>query len=158
MSGARSRRKGATGELELASVLSAAGFPASRGQQHRGGPGSPDVLCPALPDIHFEVKRAERFNLYDALSQARADADVGQIPVVAHRRNHCEWVAVLRLEDFLGILRESSLVSPSEEVGSAEGAYVDPTQAHPVGGSLDDLVSSLQRLEGFGFEEEDAAA
>ena len=52
MSGARSRNKGARGELELARLLRSEGFPATRGQQHRGGPGSPDVLCSSLPSIH----------------------------------------------------------------------------------------------------------
>ena len=111
MSGARSRRKGSRGERELARVLTSEGFPATRGQQHRGGPGSPDVLCPSLASIHWEAKRSERLSLYDALVQARADAGTGQIPVVAHRRNHHDWVAVLQLEDLLAILRESCLVA-----------------------------------------------
>ena len=95
MSGARSRRKGARGERELAAVLTAEGFPATRGQQHRGGPGSPDVLVPSLPGIHFEAKRTERLSLYDALGQARRDAG-DKLPVVAHPKNACEWGAILR--------------------------------------------------------------
>lgn len=113
MSGAHSRRKGATGELELARFLSNEGFPASRGQQHRGGPGSPDVLCSSLP-VHWEAKRCERLRLYDALAQAGTEAGDDEIPVVAHRRNRYEWVAVLRLTDLLAILRESSFVKERE--------------------------------------------
>ena len=113
MSGARSRRKGKRGELEFARLLTAEGFPAVRGQQHRGGPGSPDVIVPSLPGIHFEAKRCERLSLYDAVAQARRDAG-GRVPVVAHRRNNFEWVAILRLGDLLAILRESSLVRNDE--------------------------------------------
>ena len=116
MSGAMSRRKGAVGERELAAVLSAEGFPATRGQQHRGGPGSPDVLVPSLPSVHFEVKRAERLSLYDAVAQARRDAGV-KLPIAAHRRNACEWVAILRLTDLLAILRDSDFVQTAKPEG-----------------------------------------
>ncbi len=113
MSGSRSRSKGKRGELELARLLTAEGFEATRGAQHRGGPDSPDVLCPDLPGLHFECKRCERLHLYDALSQAKADAG-DKLPVVAHRRNGHEWLAVLKLEDLLEVLRESDLVRCSE--------------------------------------------
>ena len=46
MSGAMS--KGAHGERELAAILTAEGFDARRGLQHRGGPDSPDVIVPSL--------------------------------------------------------------------------------------------------------------
>ena len=120
MSGARSRRKGAVGERELAAVLTAEGFQSVRGQQHRGGSGSPDVIVPALPAVHFEAKRCERFSLYDALRQARRDAG-DKLPVVAHRKNACEWVAILRLTDLLAILRESDFV----QTGKVEGGIPD---------------------------------
>jgi Holliday junction resolvase len=112
VSGARSRRKGKRGERELAAALRAEGFPATRGAQHHGGPESPDVLCPSLPGLHFEAKRCERLSLYDALDQARRDAG-GRLPVVAHRRNGCRWVAILDLTDLLAILRESDFCRPT---------------------------------------------
>ena len=100
MSGARSRRKGKRGERELAALFTAEGFPATRGQQHRGGPDSPDVIVPTLPGIHFEAKRTERLSLYDAVAQAKSDAG-DKLPVVGHRRNACEWLAILRESDFV---------------------------------------------------------
>ena len=109
MSGAMSRRKGKRGERELAARLTSEGFPATRGQQHRGGADSPDVIVPTLPMIHFEAKRCERLSLYTALAQARRDAG-DKVPVVAHRKNASEWVAILRLTDLLSILRESDFV------------------------------------------------
>lgn len=103
---ARSRNKGKSGERELARLLSAEGFIASRGVQYRGGTDSPDVVCPCLPGIHFEVKRTERLRLYDALAQASRDAG-DKLPVVAHRANASPWVAILELTDLLAVLRAS---------------------------------------------------
>ena len=111
MSGSRSRRKGKRGERDLAAALTAEGFDAHRGAQHRGGPDSPDVLVPSLPRLHFEVKRCERLNLHDAVEQAKHDAG-DKLPVVAHRRNASDWLAILPLTDLLAILRESDHVEP----------------------------------------------
>lgn len=99
--GKASRDKGKRGELELARLLRDRGYDAHRGAQHRGGPDSPDVE--GLPGIHIECKRTERLDLYGALDQARRDSAPGDVPVVMHRRNECDWVAILRLEDFLRI-------------------------------------------------------
>lgn len=109
---AKSRRKGKTGELELARLLTAEGFPAVRGVQYHGGADSPDVRCACLPGIHFEVKRTERLRLYDALAQARHDAG-GKLPIVAHRANASRWVAIMDFSDLLALLRESELVESS---------------------------------------------
>ena len=112
--GMRSKRKGKVGELELASVLRAEGFQAVRGQQYRGGSSSPDVVCHDLPEVHLEVKRCERLNLYDAVDQAKRDAGE-KIPVVCHRRSRREWVAVLPLVEFLAVVRESEFCAAGKE-------------------------------------------
>jgi Holliday junction resolvase len=104
---AMSCNKGKAGEREFAHRLTSEGFPATRGAQHRGGTDSPDVLCPSLPGVHFEIKRCERLRLYDALNQARSDA--GELlPVVAHRSNGQRWIVVLELSDFLRLVREAT--------------------------------------------------
>lgn len=95
-----SRSKGAAGEVELAHFLSDRGYPARRGQQFSGGSESPDVVCPDLVGWHVEAKRVEAGNPYVWLAQAIKDAG-SKTPVVMHRRNGKEWVAILRLEDFL---------------------------------------------------------
>ena len=99
-----SRTKGKVGELEFAAVLKEAGFEARRGQQHRGGYDTPDVICEALADIHWEVKRRESGNLYGWLAQAIEDAH-GKMPIVAHRRNKQEWVAILPMSVMLELLK-----------------------------------------------------
>lgn len=101
-----SKNKGKRGELELRDVLRSL-FPGvsaeeiKRGQQHKGGPDSPDVT---FPGVHFECKRTERFNLYDAMEQAIGDAG-DNVPVVAHRRNREDWVFVVRAKDFRNLVK-----------------------------------------------------
>ncbi len=99
-----SNRKGKRGELELAKWLSERGHTARRGQQYRGGGDSPDVVCDSLP-LHFEVKRTERLRLHEAVEQAIADAAEGQTPVVAYRASRRPWLAILKLDDLLTLIR-----------------------------------------------------
>lgn len=136
MSGLRSRNRGKRGERMLAAALTAAGFPAHRGAQHRGGPDSPDVLCRALPDLHFESKFAERFHLYDALEQAQRESRPGQIAVVAHRKTHTPWVAILALEDLLHILAESSYCESGGRMVTLDGK--------PVVVTVDDALAAVE--------------
>lgn len=97
-----SRTKGKAGELELAKFLREHGYEdARRGQQFKGGSDSPDVA--GVVGLHLECKRTETLRLYSALAQARRDAGASTIPVVAHRSNRSQWVAIMSLEDFLVI-------------------------------------------------------
>jgi Holliday junction resolvase len=103
LGGRRSRNKGKSGEREFAAFLNAHGASdAKRGVQYQGGPNSPDVqvTCRA----HWEVKRTEALSLYPALEQAANDAAEGKTPIVAHRRNHKDWVVAMRAEDFFQLL------------------------------------------------------
>ena len=100
-----SKQKGKRGELELAHWLTDRGYPARRGQQFKGTPDSPDIVCESLGDIHIECKRVETFNAYKALEQAKGDASSDQTPAVFHRRNGKDWVVVVSAEDFLKFLR-----------------------------------------------------
>jgi len=107
-----SRAKGCRGELEFAKVLADRKLSARRGQQFSGGTDSPDVICTSLTDIHFEVKRVEAGNLYIWLAQAIRDAGEKKVPIVAHRRNKQDWVAILPMDDLLDLLllREGTLI------------------------------------------------
>ena len=104
-----SRAKGCRGEREFAAVLKSYNLQARRGQQFAGGGDSPDVVCPDLPDVHFEVKRVQAGNLYDWFAQAARDG-VNKLPVVAHRRNGKHWLAILDMDQLIGmlILREGT--------------------------------------------------
>ena len=114
-----SKRKGKTGELELAAKLKAHGYDARRSVQYNGKAedGQADLL--GLPGIHIECKRTEKLSLYDAVNQAKRDSkDKNQIPVVFHRKNNCEWLAIMTLDDFMEIYREweagQSLITEKE--------------------------------------------
>lgn len=102
--GKSQREKGKRGERQLARRLREYGYDARRGQQYCGVSGDADVI--GLPGVHIEVKRTERLSLYDALSQAKGDARPGEMPIVVHRRNNCEWVVIQPLEDWIKIYRE----------------------------------------------------
>lgn len=99
-----SKDKGARGERELANKLKEYGFDCRRGQQYCGANGDADVV--GLDGVHIEVKRTERLSLYDALAQAKHDAREGEMPVVMHRKNNCEWVVIQPLEDWIELYKE----------------------------------------------------
>lgn len=96
--GLKERNKGKRGELELSKKFAEVfGVIARRGQQYCGGGESPDVV--GLPGVHVESKRTERLLLWPSVDQAVADAAEGNVPVVFHRPNGREWVAIVRLAD-----------------------------------------------------------
>jgi len=107
-----SRNKGKVGEREFASLLREHGYDARRGQQFSGSPDSPDVVSPALPWLHIEVKRVQNLNLTDACVQAEGDCGRGAPAghkrpwIVAHRRNHAPWLITMRAEFFFDLIRE----------------------------------------------------
>lgn len=106
-----SKRKGNAGELELLHLLEAAGLSVQRNDQRFiGGMDNPDIsLECGGKRYHLEVKRAERFNAYEAMDQAIIDSNGKAVPVVVHRRNRRPWLVVLRLSDFQGILEGSKV-------------------------------------------------
>ena len=144
-----SRQKGARGERQWRDELRAQGYAARRGQQFSGSPDSPDVVCDALPWIHFEVKAVEKLNIYDAMEQAIRDAGKSEVrslksegnhltpahsprggegegsrlrkvPIVAHRRNFRPWMITMTAETFFRFLRGDFYKEPKRE-GSQEG-------------------------------------
>lgn len=100
--GRTSRDKGKRGEREFAALLREHGYDARRGVQYCGGPDSPDVT--GLPGIHIEVKRTESLRLYEALKQSEQDTGE-EMPIVAHRRNNCPWVIILKANDFMRLYK-----------------------------------------------------
>lgn len=103
-----SRDKGARGERELAHFLKDRGIEARRGQQFSGGADSPDVVSD-LKHVHFECKRVEAGNPYVWLAQAVRDAGDSKLPVVAHKRNNKDWIAILPLDVLIDLLKFDAL-------------------------------------------------
>ena len=100
-----SRRKGVSGELEVAKILLQNGYYSRRGQQYSGGPDSPDVICPELKNFHFEVKRVERINIEKSYGQALEDAGDSQMPVVITRKSNSRWKVCMDFEDWLELVK-----------------------------------------------------
>lgn len=98
-----SKQKGKAGELELAHKLQEHGYDTKRSVQYNGKDGQADVL--GLPHIHIECKRVEKLNLYDAMEQAKRDAKHGDLPAVFHRKNRCNWLVTMELDDFMKIYK-----------------------------------------------------
>ena len=109
-----SRANGCRGELEAAKAWAEVfGVEARRGQQFAGSTDSPDILT-SHSDIHVEVKRTERGNPYDWLTQAVRDAGK-KCPLVLHRRNNREWIMILRLSDAPRLAKE--ITKKAQEMG-----------------------------------------
>lgn len=104
------KRKGSSGERELAELLRRAGIRAYRNDQiFKGGKDNPDVSAEVfdLP-LHIEVKRVEKLNVSEAVRQAVQDAAQGTLPIVAHRRNREKWLVTIPLLPLLEVLRQRS--------------------------------------------------
>jgi Holliday junction resolvase len=101
------KQKGKRGELELARKLIEHGYDVRRSVQYNGKKeeGQADLL--GLPGIHIECKRVEALRLYDSVEQAKRDSKgKDEIPVVFHRKNDCEWLAIMTLDDFMKIYKD----------------------------------------------------
>ncbi|AXT46370.1 MULTISPECIES: putative PDDEXK endonuclease [Chromobacterium] len=102
MTGRRSRNKGATGEREFCKLLSEElGIDVRRklGQARDSGDDA------QVGKFRFEVKRREKLAVMDWCRQVEQAAGDGDVPIVAFRQNGEEWRVVLKLEDFLPLLR-----------------------------------------------------
>lgn len=97
-----SRKKGATGERELANILKEYGYQTRRGQQYNGIEGE-DIV--GLGYIHIECKRVEHLNIDNAMLQAKRDAKE-KIPTVFHRKNNHKWLVTMELNDWLQLYNE----------------------------------------------------
>jgi hypothetical protein len=98
-----SRAKGCRGERELSSKLKEFGYETRRGQQFSGSNGDADVV--GLPLIHIECKRVEHLNIYNAISQANSDAKDDELPAVFHRKDRCEWLVTMSLDNWMKLYK-----------------------------------------------------
>lgn len=113
-----SRNKGADGERELArDELTPMGFPAKRGQQHKGGPDSPDVICDRLDDAGFQIecKRVQALNIHKAMHKLEGECGENKSGVIMHRKNGEPWLATIRLEDFLCLVDKAYPLEVEED-------------------------------------------
>jgi hypothetical protein len=95
------RRKGAAGELEVAAIFRAAGFDCDR-TPNSGGLRVKGDLAGTVP-AHVEVKRQEVLRLPLWLRQARSDAPIDVLPVVAFRQSRRDWQAAASYYGLIGL-------------------------------------------------------
>lgn len=113
--GARERRKGAAAERELAGILADyLGIDVRRklGQARDGGD---DI---EIAPFRIEAKRRENLAIRQWCEQVEECAGPREIPVVAFRQNGQPWRVVLRLDDFLPLMRGELGGKPD---GSSDG-------------------------------------
>ena len=100
--GKAARDKGKRRELEFVHIMNEAGFPVRRGYvfQHE-----PDIV--GLEGFHAEIKGHESLNVRKALQQSIDDAEKRKdgIPILAWKKSREPWVVVLKLDDFIKLIR-----------------------------------------------------
>jgi hypothetical protein len=102
--GKMSRTKGGVGEREVVALAKAAGFPdAERTSNGRHQRTRGDVA--GVPGVTLEVKRTERLQLRQAWAQCTEAAGDSLLPVLAHRWNGGEWLAVVPLDELLALVK-----------------------------------------------------
>jgi Holliday junction resolvase len=104
MTGKASRNKGAAAERELATMLSdQLGVTIKRklGQARDGGD---DIQ---IGKYRIEVKRREALRLDEWCKQVEAASGVGDVPIVAYRRNGQPWRVVVPIAWFIEQVRET---------------------------------------------------
>ena len=100
-----SKIKGKVGELEASKLLTQIlGIQLRRSQQFKGTAESADIE-PVDDEwnLHFEIKRSESvlgLKTYAAVEQAVNECGEN-VPVVMSRRNHKDWLIVIRAEDMI---------------------------------------------------------
>jgi hypothetical protein len=105
-----SKNKGKVGELEASKVLTnLLGIQLRRSQQFKGTQQSADIEpVDAEWNLHPEIKRSESvlgLGTYKAIEQAVAECG-DNIPFVMSRRNHKEWLVVVRADDLIAFCEE----------------------------------------------------
>lgn len=113
------RTKGKAGELEVARIFKAAGFDCDR-TPNSGGLRIAGDLHGDLP-LHVEVKRQETARPWLWAKQARADSPAGATWLVAMRRSHDEWLAMLPLVTVVRLLELERLVDAEIDDGTLLG-------------------------------------
>lgn len=103
MTGAMSRRKGASFERELVHRFREAmpGGEVKRGLQSRSGQEVADVDCPAF---WVEAKRGRKPNVRAALKQATECSPKGRMPVAVIRDDREDAFVAMSLDDFLELV------------------------------------------------------
>jgi len=101
-----SKNKGSCGEREFCNYCKEQGYEnVRRTAQYNGKELDSKADVVGLDGIHVEVKRVEKLNISHAMEQAIRDNAGQDIPIVAHRKNHEEWLITMRAEDWFKLYK-----------------------------------------------------
>ena len=76
-----------------------------KAQREKGKRGERE-LAGILRDYGYDTRRGQELNRLEAMEQAKHDARAGEFPTVFHRRDRTEWLATMRLDDWINLFRE----------------------------------------------------
>lgn len=97
------KTKGAIGENELIPICRRV-WPEMRRNFMSGAQGGSDFVN--TPGWAVEAKRQETTKPWAWYEQCQEAASQTEIPLVVFRRNHSDWMALLSLDDLLGIIEQ----------------------------------------------------
>jgi Holliday junction resolvase len=117
------RTKGKGGELEVARIFQAHGFDCDR-TPNSGGLRIRGDLHGDLP-VHVEVKRQETARPWAWAKQAREESPAGATWLVAMRRSHDEWLAMLPLARVVRLLAIEAAISDEIDDGTLLGQKLE---------------------------------
>lgn len=88
------------------SILREHGYPVERGGTQSYGQ-RPDLF--GLPNVHLEIKRAERAQIWDWMEQSQRDAQHFRdgAPVVIFRRSRSPWLVCMGLTDWIELYKSA---------------------------------------------------
>lgn len=98
-----SRRKGARGENEFIKRFLVPYWPEACRNLDQYGPKKNDCLNAA--GAHWQIKRAERADIWSWIRQADEEAAPTEVPIVAFRRNRSDWYCVIPADELVALLR-----------------------------------------------------
>jgi hypothetical protein len=135
MMGRSQREKGKRGEREIASriraVLPEHAGAIRRGWQSRSGSDDPDVVLPDWLPMWIESKLGAAPRIEAALRQAIDAAPQGMMPVAITRRDRCDAIVTMRIDDWLAMLVAYVATLPVPETQAAtltlddDGLHID---------------------------------
>ena len=99
--GRSERRKGKVGELEVAKLFVANGWPQTK---RSGDSGQLDGDLDHTHPFYTEVRRREQLALPAWIAEVEGECPPGLIPLIAYRRSHMAWQANLPLDALLNLV------------------------------------------------------
>jgi hypothetical protein len=102
MSPVNSRAKGRRGELALCDIFRP-WWPQVCTNLDQFGPLKMDLLN--MPGWHVQAKWQERLNVWACLDQTLREANPGDVPILAFKRNRSPWFAALELDELIPLMR-----------------------------------------------------